>query len=42
GINIPAMSETISSTVKYKVQEFTGFTVDTVNIYVEGIRVDGK
>ncbi len=42
GINIPAISETISSTVKYKVQEFTGFAVDTVNIYVEGIRVDGK
>ena len=42
GINIPAISETISSTVKYKVQEFTGFDVDVVNIFVEGIRVDGK
>lgn len=42
GINIPAISETISSTVKYKVQEFTGFNVDVVNIYVEGIRVDEK
>ncbi len=42
GINIPAISETISSTVKYKVQEFTGFEVDVVNIYVEGIRVDEK
>ncbi|MBR6400959.1 MAG: Asp23/Gls24 family envelope stress response protein [Firmicutes bacterium] len=42
GINIPAISETISSTVKYKVQEFTGFDVDVVNIYVEGIRVDDK
>ena len=38
GINIPAISETISSTVKYKVQEFTGFDVDVVNIFVEGIR----
>ena len=42
GINIPAISETISSTVKYKVQEFTGFDVDVVNIFVEGIRVDEK
>ena len=42
GINIPAISETISSTVKYKVQEFTGFDVDVVNIFVEGIRVDDK
>ncbi len=42
GMNIPAVSETISSTVKYKVQEFSGFTVDDVNIFVEGIRVDGK
>ena len=42
GMNIPAISETISSTVKYKVQEFTGFEVDVVNIFVEGIRVDEK
>lgn len=42
GINIPAISETISSTVKYKVQEFTGLNVDVVNIFVEGIRVDEK
>ena len=42
GMNIPAISETISSTVKYKVSEFTGFDVDMVNIFVEGIRVDEK
>lgn len=42
GINITAIAETISSTVKYKVQEFTGFDVDVVNIFVEGIRVDEK
>lgn len=41
GINIPAISDTISSTVKYKLQEFTGLEVESVNIYVEGIRVDG-
>ena len=25
--------------VKYKVEEFTGMTVDKINIYVEGVRV---
>lgn len=41
GVNIPAVSETISSTVSYRVQEYTGLTVECVNIYVEGIRLDG-
>jgi len=25
--------------VKYKVEEFTGMTVDKINIFVEGVRV---
>lgn len=41
GINIPAISETIASTVRYNVQESTGFVVNAVNIFVEGVRVDG-
>ena len=27
------------SSVKYKVEEFTGMTVDKINIFVEGVRV---
>ncbi len=40
GTNIPAIAETISSTVKYKVEDATDFTVSKINIFVEGIRVD--
>ncbi len=39
GININAISETLISTVKYQVEEFTGLTIDKINISVEGIRV---
>jgi uncharacterized alkaline shock family protein YloU len=41
GTNIPAIAETISSTVKYRVEEATGLKVASINIFVEGIRVDG-
>lgn len=40
GTNIIAISETIKSTVKYKVENLTGLKVEKVNIFVEGIRVD--
>lgn len=40
GTNIPAIAETVSSAVKYKVEEATGLTVSKINIFVEGIRVD--
>lgn len=39
GISIAAVSETLMSTVKYKVEEFTGMTVEKINIFVEGVRV---
>lgn len=39
GVNINAISETLISTVKYQVEEFTGLTIDRINIYVEGVRV---
>lgn len=39
GININAISETLISTVKYQVEEFTGLAIDKINISVEGIRV---
>jgi uncharacterized alkaline shock family protein YloU len=40
GTNIPAIAETISSTVKYRVEEATGLKVTSIGIFVEGIRVD--
>lgn len=41
GTNISAIAENIISTVKYKVEEFAGLKVEKVNIFVEGVRVDG-
>ena len=39
GVSIPAMAENLTSNVKYRVEEFTGLTVEKINIYVEGVRV---
>jgi len=40
GTNIPAISDTLVSTVKYRVEECIGINVDKINIFVEGIRVN--
>lgn len=40
GTNIPAIAETISSTVKYRVEQATELKIAKINIFVEGIRVD--
>ena len=39
GVNIMSVSNNLIANVKYKVEEFTGLTVDKVNIFVEGVRV---
>lgn len=39
GVSISTVSDNLMSTVKYKVEEFTGMTVKKMNIYVEGVRV---
>jgi uncharacterized alkaline shock family protein YloU len=39
GVNILSVSDNLMDNVKYKVEEFTGLTVDKINIYVEGVRV---
>ncbi|MCR4691016.1 MAG: Asp23/Gls24 family envelope stress response protein [Lachnospiraceae bacterium] len=39
GVNIKAVTETLISTVKFKVEDFTGLTVEKINVYVEGVRV---
>ena len=39
GLSIATVSDNLMETVKYKVESFTGMTVKTMNIYVEGVRV---
>ena len=39
GVNILSVSDNLMNNIKYKVEEFTGMTVDKINIFVEGVRV---
>ena len=39
GVSISAVSDNLISNVKYRVEEFTGLTIDKINILVEGVRV---
>ena len=39
GVSISAVADNLIENVKYKVEEFTGMSVDKINIYVEGVRV---
>ena len=39
GVSILAGTDNLISNVKYKVEEFTGFEVEKINIFVEGVRV---
>ena len=39
GVSLATVSDNLMETVKYKVESFTGMTVKTMNIYVEGVRV---
>lgn len=39
GVSISAVAENLISNVKYKVEEFTGMSVDKINICVEGVRI---
>jgi len=40
GINIAAVTDTLISTVQYKIEKFTGIKIGEIVIYVEGVRVD--
>lgn len=40
GVNIKAVTETLISTVNYKIETFSGMTVSKINVFVEGVRVD--
>ena len=39
GVAISAVSDNLISSVKYKVEEFTGIEIEKINIFVEGVRV---
>lgn len=39
GVSILAVADNLMESVKYKVEELTGMTVERINIYVEGVRV---
>ena len=39
GVSISAVTDNLISNVKYKVEEFTGMSVDKINIYIEGVCV---
>lgn len=39
GVSISTVSDNLISTVKYKVESFTGLKIKKINIYVEGVRV---
>lgn len=39
GVNILSVSDNLMNNVKYQVEEFTGMTVEKINIFVEGVRV---
>ena len=39
GVSISSVTDNLISNVKYKVEEFTGMSVDKINIYIEGVRV---
>ena len=41
GTNVVAICESLMSAVKYRVEDTCGLTVGRVNVYVEGLRVNG-
>ena len=40
GTNLVAITNTLKDNVRYKVEESVGMTVQDVNIYIEGVRID--
>lgn len=39
GVNINAVVENLVSTVKYKLEAFTGLELEKINVYIDGVRV---
>ncbi|MCL2671308.1 MAG: Asp23/Gls24 family envelope stress response protein [Clostridiales bacterium] len=40
GVSLPAVAQNLISNVKYRVEDIIGITVQSVNIFVESIRVE--
>ena len=40
GTKISAIADNLMSTVKYRVEDMLGVSVDHINVFVEGVRVD--
>ena len=40
GVNLPAVTRSISKEVKYNVEQMTGFSVKKVNIFVDGMKAN--
>lgn len=38
-VNIPAITDSIVNKLRYKVEELTGFMVNTVNVYVDDMKI---
>ena len=39
GVSIQAVAANLMDSVKYKMERYTGFEVEKINIYVEGVKV---
>ncbi len=39
GVSISTVTDNLISTVRYRVEEFTGMHIKKINIFVEGVRV---
>lgn len=39
GVSIMTVAENLISSVKYKVEEFTGLSIEKINVFVEGVQV---
>ncbi len=39
GVSIMTVASNLQESVKYRLEQFTGLTAETVNVYVEGVRV---
>lgn len=39
GVSVSAVADNLVSSVRYKIEEFSGLPVEKINIYVEGVRV---
>ena len=39
GVSILTVADNLVSSVRYKVEEFTGLEIEKINIYVDGVRV---